>query len=161
MPETFRTFAELLRPVCAPAEETIAPTPQPCAQPDDALEESDLACDGVLREYRLFRAQLSQALESAFLMLLNDIAADVLGRELQLQEPELQKILRSALARFAQDEPQRIRVHPADRSALVLPVPVEADESLRRGDAILEMRFGHVDARLGVRLAAVLDAYAQ
>ncbi len=89
-------------------------------------------------------------------MLLNDLAAHVLGRELELTPCELEAILQRALQHYAAEEPVRLRVHPEDAAGLQCTVPVVPDETLARGDALLELRTGEIDASLGARLARVL-----
>jgi flagellar biosynthesis/type III secretory pathway protein FliH len=49
-------------------------------------------------------------------------------------------------------------VHAEDASRLNCGVPVAADMRLRRGDAVIELRNGCVDASLGVRLATLMRA---
>ena len=68
------------------------------------------------------------------------------------------------LAEHPQAQPLRMRIAPGDAFALgtlavALP-PVVCDATLAPGDAIVELASGTVDARLGVRLAVVLDALA-
>ena len=51
-----------------------------------------------------------------------------------------------------------VRVATEDATGLG-DVPVVIDPSLRSGDAIVELSGGAIDARLGVRLAQVLEAF--
>lgn len=160
MPEPFRSLASmLLARDCAHAEET---QPAPPAEPDDVqgagwTTECDVA--ELVRDVRLFHARVREAVESASGALLADIAAGVLGRELQLAPCDLQAILAGALSRFATEDPVRVRVHPEDAAGMSwCGIPVLADARLRRGDAVIELRNGSLDASLGVRLASVLAA---
>lgn len=109
-----------------------------------------------MRDLRLFRARIAEAVETAAELLIGDIAAEVLARELELAPANLHRIVDRALQRYFSEEPLRVRVHPADAATIECGVPVVADDGLLRGDAILELRDGYVDARLGVRLATVL-----
>lgn len=110
-------------------------------------------------DVRRFRAALADALDVALHDLLRDIAVDVVARELQLQPADVQAIARSARERFAAEEPLAIRVHPDDYDALTdADVAVVADARLRRGDVLLEVRSGTIDATVGARLESVLEA---
>jgi len=120
------------------------------AAQDDTLE--------LMREVRLFYARVVEAVEAAVETLVADIAVDVLGRELLLAPCDIEAIVDRALARFTSEQPLRVRVHPDDAVLLQCAVPVVADERLRAGDAVVELREGSVDASLGVRLAALVRA---
>jgi flagellar biosynthesis/type III secretory pathway protein FliH len=151
----FVSLADLLLPSAAEAASpSHEPEPQPVAaeRPDDAPP--DIA--SALRAARLFRAQLADALAEAFGTLLCDLAADVLARELRLAPCDLEAVLQ----RVAERAPiVRVRVAPAD-VARIAGVPVAADADLDPGDAIVELAGGTIDARLGVRLASVLEVFA-
>jgi flagellar biosynthesis/type III secretory pathway protein FliH len=122
---------------------------------DDAPSNEELE---MLREVRLFHARVIEAVEAAIETLVEDIAAEVLGRELLLAPADIERIVDRALQRFASEEPLRVRVHPDDASRLTCALPVIADGRLRAGDAMLELRDGYVDASLGVRVQALLRA---
>lgn len=157
-PDEFRSLAATLfasgeperaEPTIENEEEIIEPAP------DLAIAESNL-----LRDVRLFNARVTEALESAIEQLLCDVACDVLARELQLRPADIERIVDRTLQRFCAEEPLRVRVHPEDVATLKSRIPAIADASLSRGDAILELRDGFVDASLGVRLQAVLRELA-
>lgn len=153
-PEEFRSLAETLLASRAvgrenPAVEVIE---EPAAQP----REPEIAETNLLREVRLFRARITEAFEAAVERLSCDVACDVLARELQLAPVDIECIVDRALQRYFAEEPLRVRVHPDDVAALHCTVSVVADTHLSRGDAILELRDGFIDASLGVRLASVL-----
>jgi flagellar assembly protein FliH len=109
-----------------------------------------------MRDIRLFRARVGEAVETAVEIVIGDIAAEVLARELKLAPANVERIVDRALQRYFSEEPLRVRVHPADAAAIECSVPVVADGELAPGDAVLELRDGYVDARFGVRLASVL-----
>lgn len=135
------------------APEALEPAPGHCEEPAPATLD-------VLRSVRLFHATLRERIDAAVPLLLEDIAANVLARELRLAPAEIGRICERALARFASEKPLCVRMHPADAARHVLPIPVRPDVQLRAGDAILELRDGaFVDATLGVRLAAVLESF--
>jgi flagellar biosynthesis/type III secretory pathway protein FliH len=149
----FVSLADLLLP-SAPEAMLPDPEPQPVAAERGGGAPPDVA--SALRAARLFRAQLADALTEAFGTLLCDLAADVLARELRLAPCDLEALLQRVAARAPI---VRVRVAPADL-ARVGSVPVEADVELDPGDAIVELAGGAIDARLGVRLATVLEAFA-
>ncbi len=135
-----------------PAEPT--PTPPPSAPAAVApLEEPE-----VLRDVRLFRARLADALALATTTLLHDLAYAVLGRELLAAPADVAALAARILAEHPAAEPVLIR-HAAGE-AIDLGVPTAADSSLAPGDLLLTFADGVVDARLGVRLAVVLEARA-
>jgi flagellar biosynthesis/type III secretory pathway protein FliH len=113
-------------------------------------------CGLALRDARLFRARLADAFDEAAARLLRELAADVLARELRLVPCELAAIVQR-VQRTAPVVVVRVAAHDA---AHITDVPVVVDETLEPGDAILEVVGGAVDARLGVRLAQVLEAFA-
>lgn len=152
----FVPLAILLRPAPAPPVAPAAePPPQP-APPNAAAEPHSDQLDAALTDARLFRARLADAFEAAAARLARDLAADVLVRELRLAPCDLSALVRRVLERVPV---VRVRVAAADRDG-VRGVPVLVDPALEPGDAILELEGGALDARLGVRLAAVLQAFA-
>jgi len=153
-PEGFRSLAELLR---APHDErAYEETPQEMREEAGPREIDEFAA---AREVRLFRAHLMEALDAAIETLCNDIATEVVGRELRLAPAEIKAILQRALERYAAEGPVCIRVHPDDADLLACEIPLVGDCALRRGDAVLELRNGTIDASLGVRLDSVLRAF--
>ncbi len=109
------------------------------------------------REARLFRAALADAFDALAAQLVRALAADVLGRELQLAPADVELLARRLVTDRRADEPLSLRVCPAD-----LPVdcelPVVGDPELQPGDVVLVCCNGEIDARLAVRLADVLAA---
>jgi hypothetical protein len=136
-----------------------------------------------LRDARLFRARLADAFDESAARLLRELASDVLARELRLAPCDLAKLVRRARERMPV---VRVRVAACDRAACdiaacdvaacdvaasdvarvagtpsrVGDTPVVEDSALSGGDAIVELEGGVLDARLGVRLAMVLEAFA-
>jgi len=107
-----------------------------------------------VREARLFRARLTDALDAAVARLLRDLATDVLARELRLGPCDLAALVARALAGAPA---VRLRVAEADADVAAA-LPVVVDAALAAGDAIVELAGGALDLRLGVRLANVLEA---
>ena len=144
-------MAELLRdPREAPPAVHIDAPEVAIVTPDDEV--------AAAREIRLFMARAAEALECTIEMLRTDAAAEILGRELQMAPADLRAIVARTIQRYALEAPVRVRVHPDDLVALDGEFPVVADPELRRGDAVLEVRGGAIDASLGVRLDSVLRA---
>ena len=108
-----------------------------------------------LRDARLFRARLADAFADAAQRLLRELACEVLARELRLAPCDLAALVQRARQRVPV---VRVRVGAADLGA-VTGVPLVADPALQAGDAIVELAGGALDVRLGVRLAAVLEAF--
>jgi hypothetical protein len=152
----FVSLAEtLIRSVAPPVapEESPAPVASPDAHADDAATAERSAA---LREARLFRARLADALDEASARLLRELAADVVARELRLAPCDVARIVE----RVQRSAPVvAVRLAAAD-AARVTHVPVVVDDALQPGDAVLEVAGGTVDARVGVRLAHVLEAFA-
>jgi len=158
----FIALADLLRGT-APVESEAALAPvvdAPPPLPDDAADPAESAVDDdlavTLREARLFRARLADAFDDAADRLLRELATEVLARELRLAPCDLARIVQRIAARAPA---VRVRVAPGD-VAVVTGIAVLADPALGAGDAIVEVTGGTLDARLGVRLAAVLEACA-
>jgi flagellar biosynthesis/type III secretory pathway protein FliH len=165
MSDTFVTLSEFLRKPRAPErhdDEPLEPVHEACsdAEAEASVDPGDPAeLDAALSEVRRFRAALTDAVALACTTLLEDIAATVLARELQLASADMAAIVADALARYREEDPLLVRVHPDDAAALPgLDVKVVADANLRRADASIELRCGTIDATLGARLACVLAA---
>ncbi len=168
MPGEFVALADLLRAPAASAvhvraaeEQAAPPLAASDASPHDV--DDDLVAGDVrnaVREARLFRARLADAFDDAAARLLRELASDVLARELRLEPCDLAAIVQ----RVAQRAPVvRVRVAPCDlarRAAFARDVAIVADTTLAGGDAIVELVGGALDARLGVRLATVLEVFS-
>jgi hypothetical protein len=169
MREGFRSLAAILRQ--AQDDEGAAQDDEGAAQDDEGtVRDDESACpddessahDGdvleLAREVRVFHARVIEAVETAVETLVEDIAADVLGRELLLAPCDIEAIVDRALARFSSEQALRVRVHAGDAARLQCAVPVVADERLRAGDAVIELRDGTVDVSLGTRLSTIVKA---
>jgi len=156
-PEGFRSLASMLQ---AQPDAPIPEQPEVCGEPswESVVPQADR--DEIVRDIRLFRARIEEAVEEAVHVLLADIAADVVARELQLAPADIRAIVRRTMQQFAAEQPLRVRVDPSSVHTLDCGVPVVADESLRPGDAIVELRTGSIDATLGARLETLLHARA-
>jgi hypothetical protein len=110
-----------------------------------------------VRAARLFGAALADTFDELAADLVRALAADVLGRELQLTAIDVATIARRLIAERRSDEPLSLRVCPAD-AEFACELPLIADPGLGPGDAVLVCRNGEIDARLAVRLAHVIAA---
>ena len=124
---------------------------------DEAARVRDEACPcaGAFSETRRFHAALADALDVALEGLLRDVACDVLARELSLAPADVAAIAVRALARYANESPVRVRMHPEEISRVAgMNVPVVADSELRRGDVAIDVR-ARDDRRLPGRASAL------
>ena len=147
---------------CGACDRGVAHVPLDAVRHESAHGAADGEVVAAVREARIFRARLADAFDDAAARLLRELAADVLARELRLAPCDLAAIVR----RIAERVPAvRVRVAGCD-AARGVPLPrgcealVVEDPALARGDAIVELDGGALDARLGVRLARVLEAFA-
>jgi flagellar biosynthesis/type III secretory pathway protein FliH len=129
-----------------------------CAFAESA--EYEAALDEALADIRRFRAALADALDAKVEALLGEIAASVLGRDLRVAPLDVRAIVERELA-LAGGVPLRVRAHPGECAALHgVACAVVADASLRRGDVMLDLRAGTIDATLGCRLERALHGVA-
>ena len=157
MPDGFVPLDALLAPPPREPRDDSGGTPAPQRPALEGVPATLPEPDEALAAFRRFHAALADALDAALHDLLREIACDVLARELALQPADVAAIAANVLERFAAEEPLRIRVHPGDLRLLPpLTVATLADPGLRRGDVIVEVRSGTIDATLGARLEAVL-----
>ncbi|MBV8748138.1 MAG: hypothetical protein JO103_00330 [Candidatus Eremiobacteraeota bacterium] len=120
----------------------------------------DEAVGAALRDLRLFRARLADALDESVARMLRDLAADVLVRELRLAPCDVRALVQRALTCAPL---VRIRLAPDDAARLgrvANGVDIVSDVSLAAGDVVVEVVGGVLDLRLGVRLADMLEAFA-
>jgi len=190
--EAFVPLADLLRPAAREELPSVAEVRRGEAEANGAqapVAVSVVASADVLapetraaiRDARLFRARLADALDARLARLLAAIASEVLVRELRIAPVDL-KALVARIAGEGAAQPVCIRIAPADRTALAssdMPARAEReldvtashdrdelglgdirlleDDTLAPGDLIVAFADGEIDARLGVRLAAVLE----
>lgn len=114
-----------------------------------------------LGEIKRFRAALADAFDVVREALLRRFSEEILGRELQLAPCDVERIARDVLECLVEEAPLRVRVHPDDApNVSVLEVPVHRDGGLRRGDVIVEVRAGTIDASLSARMEHVMSSVA-
>jgi flagellar biosynthesis/type III secretory pathway protein FliH len=153
MHDAFVPMREWLAPV-SPLQEVEPQAEVPIL--DEPIDE--LPCDEIdraLADARRYRAALAEALQLSIAELTQDIASEILARELELKPCDIAGVVERAIERYAQT-PVRVRVHAEDAARVPACWQPVIDEELRVGDVILEVRAGTIDARLGTRLERVL-----
>jgi flagellar biosynthesis/type III secretory pathway protein FliH len=156
MPEEFVPLERFLRPPSRQPEEAPAEPKEPEPPTAEQIEQRES-----FRAARRFRAALADALDAAVEDLLRRIAHDVLARELELDEPCIAGIVTNALGRYPAQNIVAVRANPADVQALPdLGLEWIADDSLRRGDVLIELHSGTIDCTLNARLEAAVAASA-
>ncbi|MDQ2680444.1 MAG: flagellar assembly protein FliH [Candidatus Eremiobacteraeota bacterium] len=160
MPEPFVRFSALLRSVAtAPespievedfAEAVVTEQVPPTGSHPTEIE--------IAREVVHFRARVAESFETACDRLVREFARELLARELHLGPADITEIVRTACVGIERDNILRIRVNPQDATGLSTDIPVSSDHSLARGDAIIELCHGSIDASLGVRFESLLAA---
>ena len=135
----------------ADASLPLAPEPPPAVASCAASAEA-------LRDVRLFRARLAEALDHATATLLRDLAYAVLGRELRAAPADVAALA----ARILHEHPAAapVAIHHAPGEVVEIGIPALSDPALAPGDVIVAFAGSEIDARLGVRLAAVLEAWS-
>lgn len=147
----FTPLALFLRPPCA-----APPEPEP-SLPAPAVSPLPVEYAEALGAARRFHAGLRDALDVAVAQCLRNISRDVIGRELQLAEPEVAEIVKSALDSYAAQDILSIRANPRDVPALAaFGFELIGDAALRPGDIELALRSGTIDLTLPARLEAAL-----
>lgn len=112
-------------------------------------------------EVRLFYATLREVLDVCVRDCMERIAREVLAREMLLAPADIAAVTERTLRECERLAPVRVRVHPDDASRCNAgTLPVVEDPQLERGDVIVEVRDGAVDARLQMRLRSALEARA-
>lgn len=146
--ETLRAAQRANEPVpeAVPAPPLCAPATKDAAAPAEVV--------AAVREAKRFRARLADALDDAVARLLRDLAARVLARELRLAPCDLAAVLDAVVG---EAPVVHVRVAPEDAGGSY-PFAIVADPALAPGDAIVELVHCGIDARLGVRLATVLES---
>jgi len=136
-----------------PPDDVAVSEPLPPAQPEPDVAE-------LLRDVRLFRARLADALEAARDALARELAYAVLGRELLLAPADVTEIAARLIRAHPAATAVRLRVAPADVARVATIAPACEDPALVPGDVVLEFAGGEHDARLGARLASALAAWS-
>jgi flagellar biosynthesis/type III secretory pathway protein FliH len=93
------------------------------------------------------------------------IAERLMARTLEIAPESVIDTVRCALEWADGAKPTRVRVHPADAELIaaarshdsVTELRIEADESLSRGDCVVDLPNGCIDARRAVLLARVTE----
>lgn len=164
MPNAFVPLYDYIRsaatPIATLCEEHEEPEEDIEQITEDPLLQSEMPYESIFSDIRHFRAHLADALDRAREKLLQDLACHVLARELSIKPVEIATLVSKLLEDFGETGHTAVRVHPDDLAQLrdieMLDCQVIPDVTLHRGDAMLELSDGTVDARLGVRLDNIL-----
>jgi flagellar biosynthesis/type III secretory pathway protein FliH len=160
MDERFLSLADILRPQAALAPPQLPPPAvvvMPKAEEIVRGESDEGVHDEIMRDVRLFRARLADALDALRDRLLVALASEVIVRELRVAPVDIDALVRRLVDERVREGPIRVRLAPEDVARVRgVAWTVVADPALLAGDAVLECDGGDVDARLGVRLADVL-----
>ncbi len=164
MPGNFITLAEMLRPSAVAREQIESAGPSvsiesSCAPvvPEHPEERRfDDIVTLAISDARRFRAVLADAISHAAVSLVREIASDVLARELQFAPCAMDALVVRLVNDHMNAVPLRVRISPHDQF-FTSDFPFVVDAALQPGDAILECTSGAIDARLGVRLADVIE----
>ncbi|MBV9271562.1 MAG: hypothetical protein JO165_10725 [Candidatus Eremiobacteraeota bacterium] len=133
--------------------ETVGDAPdEPIAHPAKESLGRDAQLDELMRDVRLFRAHLQDLLHRAVETLLEQIANDVLMRELSMAPADIERVVQETLTGFAVGTP-KLRVHPGDAQALEkMCIPVQSDVALEPGDVVVEFTDGAFSSTIRSRL---------
>ncbi len=123
-----------------------------------APTDADRALRDVLRDCRLFRARLADALDAATIRVVREFAYAVLGRELHAASADLAVLAARIISEHPAATPLVVRHAPGDH--LDVAFPMVADPALETGDLIVGFAEGDVDARFGVRIDVALEAWS-
>jgi len=126
------------------------------------------ACSDLLRETATLKNNILQTVEEEVLHLAFSIARKVIHQEVTAKRDIIAEVLKSAIRNIVDREDITVRLHPEDFQYMIEIKPdflsnfdgirnivFEQDSSIRRGGAILDTRFGEVDARLEQQLEEV------
>lgn len=155
MSEEFVALEDLLRPPPRVQPESVPLGAEPAPDPD--VQAQPREPHDLVRAERLFRAALADALQAELARLLPAIAREVLARELELKPVDVAAVASAALERHANDGIVRVRAHPDDVDDLTRAgVAAVADECVRPGGVLVEIRSGTIDVSVEARLDALL-----
>jgi len=163
MPDAFVPLHAWLRDGSEPEPQeapATAVTPEVVFPESPAAEETTNDTAEALADVRRFRASLADALDVAVAEALREVVAGVLARELMIAPVDVAAIVSRVRAQYAGEEILAIHLHPDECEACEdMDVAIVADASLRRGDVVVRVRSGSIDATLGARIDDVLHAF--
>lgn len=115
-----------------------------------------------LEELSSLRPRLREEAESDVVQLSLAIARRVLHRELSIDSGAMQALIQVALARLSRQEIYRVRIHPAQETALRIAlaahhsaVEILTDARLDSGSLIFETNRGKMDASVSAQLEEI------
>jgi flagellar assembly protein FliH len=121
-----------------------------------ALADATRALNSAAARFASLAAPVLADADDAILTVAIELAEEIIGRELRDSAAWVGRV-RDVLASVDDEGPQGIRLNPADAAALAesaepLRLPVTADGTLARGDAVVLFADGMLDARVGSAL---------
>ena len=125
------------------------------------LEAARTEAAALLVQARRERDRLLQEAEQGLPAVASEVARRIVAEELRLAPEHVRAVVAQALEPMRRAERLELRVHPQDVPLLgQLPPNVEVvpDEGLQRGGCTVHSERGAVDARIEVRLEALLRA---
>jgi flagellar assembly protein FliH len=118
----------------------------------------------LLDDFTTERAKLYERMEQELLVLAVEIAAQLVGRELETDPQLASHSVRLALKSVDDQANLTLKLHPIEALQLKTSLPADtgvrivSDPALSRGGCVLQSDLGDVDASLETRFAAVLEA---
>jgi len=159
-PPGFEVLASASVPMSAPIAPAPPPPPAPAPQPMGLSPRVEAAIKELRQQgERLAQQARSDALEVGML-----VARKILEREISTNHEALFALIKSAIRRVGEARTTTVRLHPDDLARVekveggqlsLGEVTLEADESLARGDVMVDTEHHTVDGRLGTRLEEV------
>ena len=116
--------------------------------------------EALTSDLTMVRLAASEAFERRARRLVATLARDVLARELALAPADIEALVGSALAAFAEHDPIAISVAAADADRVRADLPFRIDPQLHPGDLIVHVADGSFESPLAFRLAEAVDGRA-
>lgn len=105
----------------------------------------------------MLRLEVMEAFERKARRLVDDLAHDVLARELALAPVDVRALVDRALTAFAEHEPIALAVASSDVERVRTSLPVRADSGLDAGDLIVYVRDGAFESSFAFRRADAVE----
>ena len=132
------------------------------------------AFEKALHDISSLRNGIFENLEPEILGLAVTIAEKIIHQETKTDKNVYLSVLKEAVRNILDKEGMKIRLHPLDYEHMLEVNPaflnsfegvknpsLEKDDTLSRGDVVIETMFGEVDARLGRQLEEITTAFSR
>jgi flagellar biosynthesis/type III secretory pathway protein FliH len=141
---------------------------EPCVSPtslEPRMRTAMAALESAVEKFQAERDAWLEQCRAETVRLAVAIAEHLMARTLEIAPESVIEKVRSVLKWADGAKPARVRVHPLDAELIAAAWPhgsavelnIEADESLSRGDCVVDLPNGCVDARREVLLARVTE----